>query len=455
MFFSRKPGSALIKQGGSNGIFRVTAGICFVLALCTGCHSAKKNVARQMDHLREQWQTNIQQQATLPQRVVDWQTAADLMLANNLKLRAARTEITNAHEAVVQVFKDLIPNLNMRAGITKRITDLANFSSEDVTLSANSFFNVPGIVNFDARLYSARLYYLRSIAAYQLAEREQTIDLYRLFFSAQELEEERSRLAMQHATAGAMSQVDAFSGRLLMTELETRELSHARDLKAFQDRAAELLGTRDAQWVFSTNGLPVLHYQDVPLPISDTNRVAQLQMKLLAVELEFARAQLFGLKLQYWPELNIFVSGPPIYSRQFGTEKFWDSDEVRASADVFWNVDTRGNLSRTIRQTKRQQELQKERYRQESLSLMNRLVFTQQLITTVQRQLTRVQNQLALLLAIPPAQNYTAIEKYAFDYRSLTQQELQLKRELSELNSLFWFVDEDAWQNQKTIAPKT
>jgi hypothetical protein len=149
------------------------------------------------------------------------------------------------------------------------------------------------------------------------------------------------------------------------------------------------------------------------------------------------------------------VSGPPVYQRIFGTDRFWDADQVQASADLFWNIDTRGNLARSIRQTKRQQDLQKERYRQESLTLMNRLLFTQKIIDGVEKQLTRVENQLAVLLAIPVAQNYAALEKYSMDYRNLTEQQLQLRRDLSELNALFWFVDEDAWTNQNALFPKT
>jgi hypothetical protein len=171
-------------------------------------------------------------------------------------------------------------------------------------------------------------------------------------------------------------------------------------------------------------------------------------MKLLAVELEAARAQLVGLKLRYWPELHIGVSSPPVYSRISGRDEFWDSEQVRLTANVFWNIDTRGNLSRTIRHTKRQQELQRERYRQESLGLINRLIFTQQLIGSVRQQLEQVEAQLTIMEAVPPAQTFAALEKYAIDYRSLTAQHLQLRRELSELNALFWFVDEYAWQRE-------
>jgi hypothetical protein len=233
--------------------------------------------------------------------------------------------------------------------------------------------------------------------------------------------------------------------------LRSRELASEREFKTHQDRASELLGSREYLWVFSTNGLPELRYHENPLPLDDTNRVAQLQMRLLAVELEAARATLNGLKLRYWPELNIFVTSPPIYQRSGGVERWWDADRMRVTADLFWTVDTRGHIRRLIRQTARQQQLQNERYRQESLALMNRLLFTQRLADDVQLQLDRVDAQLRLLVAVPPAQNLPALEKYSYDYRLLAEQQLRLRRELSELNALFWFVDEEAWPNQQPV----
>lgn len=442
------------QKAGSPAVFAIwilaaAAAVLFV----TGCQSPRKKIAAQEIKLRSEWETNLAHQSNLPDLVLDWEGAVSMMMANNLKLRQARIEMTNAQEQLKQVFKDLIPSLNLRSGISKKLADFDTLTADDVTFSADSFFNIPGFVSFGTRWYGAKLYQLRTRAAYQLAEREQMVDLYRLFFSAEEYRDEAERLDMQRATAQAMTQVDPFSGRMMTTELQSRELALARSGKTLQDSASELLGTREYRFKFSTNGLPDLRYHEFPLPLSDTSRVAQLQMKLLAVELEAARAQLFGLKLRYWPELNIFISGPPIYQVRSGRDTFWDAEELRASADLFWTIDTRGNLSRSIRQMKRQQELQKQRYRQETLALMDRLLFTQKLIQSVQKQLARVEGQLALLTAVPPAQNYFSIQKYAFDYRSLASQELQLRRELSELNALFWFVDEDAWKDQHTALP--
>lgn len=419
-----------------------------LLALClVGC-SPQKKVAKHLNQLRYEWQTNIVHQANLPERVLDWPTAMEIMLENNLKLKQARLELTNARESVRQVFKDLIPSLNLRSGLSKQLTSLDRITPDDITFSANSFFSIPGLVNFSARLYTARLYNLRAEAAYRLAEREQIIDLYRLFYGAQELSESFTRFSIQRATASAMEQVDPFSGRLMLTELQSREMINEREEESLQDRASALLGSRDYRWVFTTNGLPELRYHEAPLPLSDTNRVAQLQLKLLAIELEAARATLQGLKLRYWPELNIFITGPPVYQRFAGNEVWWDSDSLRMNADLFWTIDTRGQVRRMIRQTARQQAIQLERYREETLSLMNRLLFTQELIGSVQQQLRRVEAQLQILLAVPPPQDFTAIQNYAQDYRTLNQEQLRLRRELSELNALFWFVDEAAWVHQ-------
>ena len=430
-------------------VWLIAAACCF--SAIVGCRGPERKVVEQMNELRRAWDSNVVYQANLPQRVIDWHEAMGIMLAKNLKLRQMRNDLTNAQASVRQVYKDFIPTLNLQLGVSEFFTEIPGIDADDVYMNASSIMSIPGVVNFRARLYAAQLVELRARAAKELAEREQIIELYRLFYSAQEFADRTVQLETQRATAEAMEQVDPFTGQLMITETETLELGNAREAKALQDRISEALGSREFQWLLSPEGLPELRYSEAPLPLTDTNRVAQLQMRLLAVELEAARAQLLGLKLRYWPELNINISSPPIYSRSAGgSETFWDADELRANASLYWTIDTRGNLSRTIRQTKRQQELQYERYRQESIGLINRLLFTQQLITEVQEQLAQVNAQLTVMEAIPPAQTFGALEKYSVDYRTLTQQQLQLRRELSDLNALFWFVDDYAWRKEES-----
>ena len=435
---SRKPISDFVAR------FSVFAAALLMVLLCA-CKSPEKQVSIHLEGIRAAWQTNLEHQVNLPERQLDWPSALELLLANNPKLRQARVDYTNNVENYRQIFRELIPTLNARAGVTKRLASLNTLSVEDVTFSADSFFNVPGIVNYAARIYVARLVLLRSRTAYQLAEREQVIELYRLFNGIQEEAAELQRLNSQRANVQAMSAIDPFSGRVMETELRTREVLGQKATRAIQQKAADLFGDYSYRWNLVTNGLPDLRYHLDPLPIGDTNRVAQLQMKLFALELEAARATLRGMKLRYWPELNIFISGPPVFQRVAGRERWWDASQVRGSADLYWQLDTRGYISRIVKQTKRSQELQRRRFEQESLALMDRLLFTQDLMKVTREQLERTDKEIEFLLAVPPAPNFLSVQKYAEDYRQLTQQQLRLRRELAEFNALFWFMDEQAW----------
>lgn len=406
-----------------------------------------------MEGLRHEWATNLAWQATLPERTLDWPGALAMLQTQNLKLRQARTELTNAQEAVRQVFRDLVPMLNLHAGVAKRLVDVPTIGANDVSLSADSFFNIPGLVSFGARLYITRLGALRAESAAKLTEREEIISLYRLFWEAEEVQAQAKDLQVQRETAQAFSGVDLFTSQLMLTEAELRETGRQQSYQTLQQRISETVGDSSFRWRLVTNGLPAFSYATDPLPLSDTNRVGQLQMRLAAIELEAARAALAGIKLRYWPELNIFVTGPPLYQRNFGQEQFWSAGDLRASADAYWTIDTRGYVARQVRQTKRQQALQEERMRQQALTLMGRLLFTQQLLQRSVEQEHELQQELMVLEAVPPAQNFSSLQKFSVDYQNTTDQLRRVRRDIADLNALFWFVDEAAWVNLSPLSP--
>src|SRR5688572_19618039 len=135
-----------LKLNSVRETFLVT-GLLIAVAVLSACSSPQTKVAGQLDILRQAWEENVIYQAQLPNRTLDWPTAVQLMRENNLKLRQAATDVTNAHEAVIQIFKDLVPTLNLRAGVVKPLVDTPNLELDDVNFSASSFFNVPGVVN--------------------------------------------------------------------------------------------------------------------------------------------------------------------------------------------------------------------------------------------------------------------------------------------------------------------
>jgi hypothetical protein len=426
--------------------FHLAITLCLA-SLLAGCLSPKKKVAARYNELRVQWTTNLLHQAQLPEQSLDWPAATVRLHAQNLKLRSARFEITNSQESVRQVFKDLIPTLNLHANVSRSLKSLPTTTFDDVTFNVDSFFNIPGIANMNARYFGARLTLLRAHLGYELAEREQTIELYKLMLGFQETREQSAQLQTEQQLAQTIQKADPLVGQSLLEELKSRRLTLEKQAAGLQSAAGDLFADHGRRWNLQTNGWPVLPYFSQPLPLADSNRVAQLQIKLIAVELVGAWAQIKGIKLQYWPELTIFVTGPPLYQHYAGGQQFWNWGDVRANADFFWRLDTRGEVSRQLRQARRDQDLQRARVREEALALMDKLLIAQKLTITLREQFDQLRQFLPLLDRVPSPQDYAGILKTIETNRSLHEQERKLRRDLAELNTLFWFVDEAQWKS--------
>src|SRR4051812_4580305 len=160
-----------------------------LIVSAAGCISPSKKVDKYYQQVQAQWQSNVVAQRSLPATNLDWSASVQLMEERNIKLRRARNDLTNAHENVRQVYKDLLPTLNLRSGVSRSIRQLSATAVDDVTFSVDSFLNIPGIVNMSTRLFAAKLALLRAQTVYQLSWREQVLELYKTVLDVQERRE--------------------------------------------------------------------------------------------------------------------------------------------------------------------------------------------------------------------------------------------------------------------------
>ncbi len=168
-------------------------------------------------------------------------------------------------------------------------------------------------------------------------------------------------------------------------------------------------------------------------------------MRLVALELVRAWAQIHGIKLQYWPELTIFVSGPSAFQSVNGETHFWSSSDVVATADFFWTLDTRGYVSLQLRQTRREQELEFAQLRMDSDELIQRLLAAQRLGGSLRTQIEQLDRLISALNNVPQDLDLNSLIQAMESNRSLRFQRFKLRRDLAELDTLFWFVDEQQW----------
>ena len=90
-------------------------------------------------------------------------------------------------------------------------------------------------------------------------------------------------------------------------------------------------------------------------------------------------------------------------------------------------------------------DLGEARLRQDGITLIEKMLAAQKLMANLREQADQLHAILPLISQIPVAVDYAGILESSEKARSLRDQERKLRRELAELNTLFWFVDERKW----------
>ncbi len=408
-----------------------------------GCFSAEMRVAEQLPNVQREWQAQVWRQSNLQETTVDWQQAMAQLRVGNLKWRSSRRDVASAKEAVQQVYRDLRPSLNLQAGLNRPLFDLPGVTSKDLSFSADSFITLPGVVGFNARKFAANLSLMRAQVAEQIQKRTQVVELYKLSLRAGVNRQNRAMALQQQVLAQQWEALDPVLGRQTMAELRAEQTQLELEAQRFQDQIGELLGNRNHRWRIETNSLPVLdNYEQFKLQDS---RVGQLQLQLTAIELAGAKARLQGIRLYQWPDLHLSISGPPIYQRAAGAQHMWDAGQVRANANLFWQIDTRGHIARMVRGEKQLQELQRDRIRLEAQGMISKLLAAKRLLTRYREEQTRLNEQTQQLAEVPAPLDFRGWQQLFNTQRVLARERQKLFIQTVELQTLLWVIDDEAW----------
>lgn len=278
------------------------------------CKSPKTHVAQELVVQTEEFRSEIQRQSDLPTRSLNWDEALRFMIENNPELLHSILDHQNSLDRERQIYKDLIPSLNLRASATKELTQLHMMSLDDVSFNANTFFNLPGLTSFYGRLYAAKLAAIRSEIQLRLNLREKTSELFMLFHEAGSLRDKRETLSAEERRIDSSPRQDDPQATAYLDNAHKALETESRQL---QERISGQLGNYEHEWVLSTEGTPDLLYTDSPAEFREASSFARLQLKYSAVELTSARAQLLGLKLRRYPDFNMFVTSPPLFTRAY------------------------------------------------------------------------------------------------------------------------------------------
>jgi hypothetical protein len=417
-----------------------------LLVAIASCSAPYRNVDRQTKRLDAGFAAEVERLESLPGETLNWQRALAIQRERNLELRASRNAIASAEDRVRQVFRDLLPGAGISGNVVKSISDLGSLGQEDVALSLYGFLNVPGLLQQRSRYYAACLELMRARWAYELKQRELTIQLHELFLREDVFSQrERNLLASMRWQSQSIAELGLDANPAAL-EREGIRWSLQRERRAMRTEIARVLGSDAREWRLDPHGLPQHDYLTRPLNLKNARHTGLLFRQLQAVELEGARLAEFGIRLRYWPDLSINLASPPVYQIAGGRAADWSLDQVLVNLSSGLTFDTRGQTASQLAEVRRQVAILRERLAEENTRTIQKLLIARQALELNQKQLRltelRLEAMRGLNRSLDPARNRDQLERLL----ALDERRAGLLLENSQLQAMFWFMDERKWQ---------
>ncbi|MET0262254.1 MAG: hypothetical protein ABW223_05105, partial [Rariglobus sp.] len=411
----------------------------------TGCQSPRESLALHVNERATAYRDAAGRSAKLTPAPLTFTDALASLHANNLELRAARNAITSSEESARQVFKDLLPGANLSASLSRSVTDLANLARTDIAYSAFGYINIPGIIQVRLRYYGAQLELLRSRWAYELKDRELTIQLREAFLRSELLTTRRRSLLASLQWDSAVSPLSGLEADPRGIERESILYALRTEADALQLALVQLIGNDAHVWQPNLADLPVLDYVTRPADYADTTRYGELFRQLQALDIEAVHLRERGIKFQYWPDLRVSLSSPPLYQNNGGTTTAWDIDQVLFTATTSVPIDIQGNISRQLREARRDRDLQFARMADQLNITLQRLEVSREALALTARRLSITDLRLQGLRSLPLTQSADSVRQNLDRLLRLDEQRTTLILERARLEHLFWILDETRW----------
>jgi hypothetical protein len=306
-----------------------------------GCTSADKELSLEQARRQAEWKALVAPGHEPTAVTLDWNTALERLRKHNNKVLSADLDISRAAEALDQVKRSLIPTANFSAAYQHFFSSSGNAGFEPFTFAASLFFDVPGFFTFKVRYEAAVLTLAHARLVRETIWRQQVIALYRAALEGRDLDARADLLSRRQSAVASLAADAPDTAAVKRGELsqERSDLSRIRD--DWLVHTGEILGMPGVPLVISDAGLPPLPYAvaaDRPRP----EQLAQLTVRMAALDLLALRARRLGITIQEWPEIEMSVSSPTVYEAGNGSTYSWSPRQVFLSVGAYWTLDTQG-----------------------------------------------------------------------------------------------------------------
>lgn len=297
--------------------------------LLQGCSwfSVDKHIEGRAQELSRQLEKEPQW-ASLPRREISWSKAVDMMMKQNLDLKDGRQSLRQAEHSVTRVFTQMIPGVNLDWMLSKDISELTRVGSRDVEYNTNILFNLPSMTQVPFDYYAAKSSVYTAKKSYELKEREMISRLYR-----QVILYESSMRDYRNAMLDLSFDDDGTQRKRVIKEWEDKQ----RDISV---EFSSLLGSVEAQWFVNPATMPRINWGAYK---QASKKLDDLVVTMMAMELESSRLQVWNVKMQFFPSLDVNFYSPTLFTGSGGTYQgfFAGAGDMKVNMSLKEKLDTR------------------------------------------------------------------------------------------------------------------
>ncbi len=330
---------------------------------------------------------SIEQWEELPLRRISWNQALAMILEHNREMRRADSNIDSAERSVRSVYTDLIPSLGYYSSFSNSISGLieaSNAGSSSYNIQVG--FSLPSLTQVPYRVYSAQASAYAAVKAREGKIRELSSQLYKNI-RTREIYLRTLELDKKNPDARPKNR----------QEVETEYNTESQ----FWQTMANLLGDNSARWMVIKETMPRIKWSDYRKRLDSLDELVVVQ---LAMRIEQARLQQYGVALNYLPTMNANLYSPSLFSSTAGTfdGAFLSGDDTTINMSISYSLDTKLSNWNTYKTNKENYELVCQEVINELITRRNTLRKLRNSFDEYEVWKSFMQKKIAYMKATPP-----------------------------------------------------
>jgi len=424
---------------------------------CTWMTPATERVSKARDEVSKGFQKEVHRQKYgTNQGLLDisWQQGLSRMYLSNPDLIQADYRIEDAKQRQKQIWKDMIPGLNLGVNDSFALGELGDAFSNPV-YRIDSYLNLGNLLELPKNVYVRKITYMGSELQAENTMRQQVIALYRLFQQQRLLNLEKKAIDLEGELVRGITGIEG--SEIIEMKVKHKEAleSWEKNYRDWNTKVGDFYMAGYDKINLRPSGLPDINYKPSDLDFTDTKRWGMLQLNLLAMEQIAEDGKVLEAYLRYLPRANLSVSAPPLYSNN--ASQSFDIKNTRLGPSVYWSLDSRGYIGQQIRRLKRESPIKEWRKDKRQRDEVRKLFEGKKALTEVQKELFALRQAMEGYRQAVRQGLIKDPEKAIRTMRQLREREVRLVAREIEICTSFWLIDESRWRpiTKRWLATRT